>query len=134
MPLAPRQRSSAESGRGSNNSAAGQAAKRKRTREANGTTNNKSVGVSQRMADYPGLDWATVENDVVHVTDIAGKVTQSQMGAGGYYTMNCAIPMSYIHEAIEAALASQQGMLYIRFYTVPIELFLEARNGEHTTT
>ena len=100
---------------------------------------NQGKGVATRLADYPCIDWATVQDEVKHVTDISGKVTQSQMGAGGYYTMNVAIPMSYIHAAVDAALASQQGMLYIRIYTVPLDLFLEdddegeGENGEHTT-
>lgn len=97
--------------------------------------NNMGKGTAQRLADYPSLDWEDVADEVVHVTDISGKVTQSQMGAGGYYTMNVAIPMSYIHAAVDAALASQDGMLYIRIYKAPLELFTrDDGNGDDSAT
>ena len=139
MPLAPRygrgagQSNAAETGRTSVKSAAGKAKQRART-------NSGSSGAATKLAKYPQVDWAGVEADnPILVADIAGKVVQSQMGAGGYYTMLVAIPMAYIHQAVDAAIASQQGMLYMRMYQVPLRLFTdeddstEVGNGEHTT-
>lgn len=119
-------------------SASGKAAQRARNKASGTGTHNGSSGAALKLANYPCVDWDQVEDEVVHVTDISGKVTQSQMGAGGYYTMLIAIPMSYIHNAVDAALASQEGMLYIRMYKAPLSLYVsdvdEDGHGDNTAT
>jgi hypothetical protein len=126
MALAPRPRSTGETGRTSVKSASGKAAQRARNKDSKdkGTNNSGSSGAAKKLAQYPSVNWEDVEADLVHVTDISGKVTQSQMGAGGYYTMLVAIPMAYIHNAVDAALASNEGMLYIRMYKAPLSIYL----------
>ena len=136
MPLAPRTPSDAGGKRSSVKSAEGKANQRARTKEAAKASGEKqltlsgSSGTAKRMADYPSLDWEEVASDVVHITDLSAKVTQSQLGAHGYYTMLMAIPQAYAHAALDAAFASTDAMLYIRVYKVPIEAFLEKMQRE----
>jgi hypothetical protein len=122
MALAPRNNPADKGGnRSSVKSAAGKAAQRAR----NGTSSGSSGG-AKRVQQYPSLDWTEVEDDVEHVVDLAMKVTQAQLGANGYFIMQCAIPASYAHAAIDAAMASNDAMLYVRMYRVSIDKFLEA--------
>ncbi len=136
MPLAPRTPSDAGGKRSSVKSAEGKATQRARAREAAKTSGEKqltksgSSGAAKKMADYPSLDWEEVASDVIHITDLSAKVTQSQLGAHGYYTMLMAIPQAYAHAALDAAFASTDAMLYIRVYKVPIEAFLEKMQRE----
>lgn len=122
MPFAPKTRSPADQGgnRASTKSAAGKRAQRERNGNA---TSSGSSGAAKKLKDYPEVDWSTVEDEVEHVTDISGKIVQSQLGAGGYYTMLVAVPKEYAPNALLAALKSQESMMYMRFYTVPLRFF-----------
>lgn len=123
MPLAPRvQTEPSRKTRSSTSSREGKAAKRAREREL------MPVGPSKPppSGKYPQLDWATVEDDVVHAADVAGKITQSQLGSNGFYSMTVYVPESYAHAVLDAALAQKGCMAYIRIYTVPIKLFVDA--------
>jgi len=122
MGLAPR---TAPADRGGNRSsvkgAAGQAARRARS-----GTNLGSSGTAKPLAKYPSLDWTEVEDEVEHVVDLAMKITQAQLGANGYFLLSCALPAAYAHAGIDAHLASNDGMLYVRMYKVSIERFMRA--------
>lgn len=123
MPLAPRPSSSRDKGgsKSSVKSATGKAAQRARS-----GTNLGSSGQAKKLSNYPSLDWDTVADDVEHVTDLAMKITQAQLGANGYFLLSAALPVAYAHAGIDAHLASNDGMLYVRFYKVSVDKFLQA--------
>jgi hypothetical protein len=95
-----------------------------RQRERNGNaTSSGSSGVAKGISKYPMLDWDEIEDEVEHVTDIAGKVSHTQVGTSGYMTIQISIPLAYAHAALEAHLASRQSMAYLRVYHVDQEAF-----------
>jgi hypothetical protein len=123
MALAPRPRTNAADkggNRASVKGAAGKAEQRKRNKTASG-----SSGLIKPLAKYPSLAWEEVEDDVEHVVDLALKIQQAQLGANGYFLLSCALPAEYAHAGIDAHMASNEGMLYVRMYKVPISKFLE---------
>lgn len=85
--------------------------------------NNSTVGSIQKIKSYPALDWSDVENEVVHLADFAAKFTQSQVGHLGVVTQTMAVPVEYLIPAMLAHTTSTNGMVYIRVYHVPEELF-----------
>lgn len=127
MGLAPRPNTGRDKGGGKSSvkSAAGKAAQRKR----NGTKSGSS-GLVKPMAKYPALDWSEVEEDADHVVDLAMKITQAQLGANGYFLLSCALPAEYAHAALEAAMQSNDSMLYVRMYKVDIGKFIKAMMDE----
>lgn len=123
MALAPRRPTNpADKGgsRASVKSAAGKAEQRKRNKTASG-----SSGLIKPLAKYPSLNWEEVEEDVEHVVDLALKIQQAQLGANGYFLLSCALPAEYAHAGIDAHMASNEGMLFVRMYKVPVSKFLE---------
>lgn len=125
MGLAPRPRSAGEKGggRSSVKGSEGKKAQRDARREAV-SVGVGSSGAGKSVGKYPSLDWATVEDDVVHVCDLEGKITQAQATSFGYFSMGMHLPMAAAHAALDATIASQGGMVYVRVYTVPMELYI----------
>lgn len=123
MALAPRQ-APAERQRKQANTAEGKAKQRTVRKEAR-TDNLGSSGTAKGIGKYPSLDWSTLPQDqLVHVSDFEGKITQAQMTSFGYFSMGMHLPVAAAHAALDAALASQTGMVYIRVYNVPMELYV----------
>lgn len=122
--LAPRPgtgRAPSDSNRSTVKSAEGQAAKKARQR-----LEGVAVGtVAKPFTKYPQLDWSTIENDVELISEFAGRISQSQMGTNGFYSTTMYVPKAYAHAVLEAALAQEGGMMYIRMYKVPITPFLQ---------
>lgn len=125
MALAPRNPADKGGNRASVKSKEGKAEQRKRNKTASG-----SSGLIKPLAKYPSLDWEDVEDDVEHVVDVALKIQQAQLGANGYFLLSCALPAEYAHAGIDAHIASNEGMLYVRMYKVPVSKFLERMNEE----
>lgn len=91
-----------------------------------GSTASQGSGIAAKRQKYPGLTWSQVEKDVEHVSDFAATFSQSQVGGGGNLTVTMHIPVEYLHEVLDAHVASKAGMVYLRLYTVPVSLFEEA--------
>lgn len=108
----------------STDSAQGKAAQRARNSQT-GSGNAGSSGSATKIANYPSLDWDEVEDEVVHVTDIAANIAHTQVGASQHMTAQINIPLAYAHALLDAHMASKQGLVYIRIYNVPKELFLQ---------
>lgn len=105
-------------------SAEGKAAQRQRNKEAGyKRTSSGSTGTAKAISTYPQLDWSDVEDEVEHVADVAGKISQSQVGASGYMTVNISVPLAYAHALLDAHMASRTAMCYIRIYGVDQSLF-----------
>lgn len=88
---------------------------------------NSSRGLVRELTDFPALNWGEVEADVQHIADFSAKFSQSQAGHQGVVTMTMQIPVEYLHAAMDAHLASNDGMVYIRVYKVPLETFRSAK-------
>lgn len=103
----------------------GKAAQRARNAGTTTTTRAGSSGKMIAASKYPMLDWATVENEVEWVTDLAGVISHSQVGASGNAIASVGVPLAYAHALLDAHLASRDGMVYFRVYTVSIDKFVE---------
>ncbi len=89
-------------------------------------TTSGSSGKAKAVAQLPKIDFADLEDVLVHLTDIAGKMSHTQVGSSGWQTSTLNVPLEYAHDVLEAHLASQQGMLFFRVYYAPMEAFLPA--------
>lgn len=105
-------------------SAEGKAAQRKRNKEAGFSTVSGSSGIALSVAKMPKRLWEDVENEVVHVCDVAGKISHSQVGASGFLVTTLNSPLEYAHDMLEAHLASKGQMVYIRVYAVDVAQYL----------
>lgn len=101
---------------------------RQRERNANSPTKHLttsgSSGAAKAVAQLPKVPFEEVEDIVVHLCDIAGKMSHTQVGSSGWQTSTLNVPLQYAHDVLEAHLAAQQGMLFFRVYYVPMEAFL----------
>lgn len=140
MTLAPRTGfATSESGqqRDSGLGKEGKAAQRARNKGNADTKLTKgagSSGNSYKVAQFPKIDFDELLPDLEHVCDIAAKFAHLQVGKG-WQSVNMGIPLAYAHDVLEAHLASEQGMVFVRVYYVPIERFTdllaeEDENGE----
>jgi hypothetical protein len=89
-----------------------------------GLTTSGSSGSAKYVAQMPKVPFEDVEDVLVHLCDISGKMSHTQVGSSGWQTSTLNVPLAYAHEVLEAHLAAQQGMLFLRVYYVPIEAFL----------
>ena len=106
---------------------------RQRGRNADSTTkkltqNSGSSGKALSVSKMPKLDWAEIEPYLAHLTDIACKINHVQAGSG-WATISVSIPLEYLPDAMEAHLASRQGMVFMKMYYVPTEIFQEAQEA-----
>ncbi len=129
MALAPKagqKRAASDQGgkRSSVASASGKAAQRARNGSHMG-----SSGTGIRLRDFPQVDWDELV-DAVHLTDIAGKISHTQVGSAGTVTATLNVPVSYLHALLDAHVQSRDAMIYIRVYHVPMEAFLSRMADE----
>lgn len=88
------------------------------------TSNSGSSGIAKSVAQLPKIDFADLEDVLVHLCDISGKLSHTQVGSSGWQTSSLNVPLEYAHDVLEAHLQSQQGMLFLRVYYAPMEAFL----------
>lgn len=93
-------------------------------------TNSGSSGTAKAIAQLPKVPFEDVEDIVQHLCDIAGKISHTQVGSSGWQTSSVNVPLEYAHDLLEAHLASQQGMVFLRVYFVPMEAFLPPDEGD----
>lgn len=118
MALAPRQSRSTVSG------AAGKKAQRARNKAAGTGSRSGSSGAALAVSNMPRRTWAEVEDEVVHVCDIAAKISHSQVGASGFLVSTLNSPLEYAHDLLDAHIKARDGLCYIRIYHVPISAYL----------
>ena len=108
--------------------AEGKAAQRKRNREAGSVSSSGSSGKAKALANYPARTWEElIEGDedlIRHVADIAGRISHSQMGNGGYLTSTINAPKEFAHALLEAHQQCSDGLVYIRIFHVPLDAYL----------
>jgi hypothetical protein len=128
MALAPRAR---QQSRSSVATAAGKRAQRARNKIPGvKPTSSGSSGAALAIKDAPKRLWDEVKDEVVHVCDIAGKLSHSQIGNSGYMTATLNAPLDYAHDLLDAHISGRDGLVYIRIYHVPLERYLAAGNGK----
>lgn len=99
----------------------GKANQRSRNKDEATTKLTKGAGSSGKaiaVSHMPHLDWSELEPDLEWLCDIAGKISHTQIGGNGYLSVTVNVPLSYSHEVVEAAIASQQGMTFFRMYRI----------------
>lgn len=137
MGLAPRPGFAGESTGQTRDSGLGKEGKaRQRERNKGGSTSHLtksgSSGAAKSVAQMPKIPFEELDDVLVHLCDIAGKMSHTQIGSSGWQTSTLNVPLEYAHDVLAAHLAAQQGMLFFRVYYVPIEAFLpeEGDDGE----
>lgn len=91
------------------------------------TKNSGSSGIALSVAQLPKVKFIDLEDVLVHLCDISGKLSHTQVGSSGWQTSSLNVPLEYAHDVLEAHLQSQQGMLFLRVYYAPMEAFLPAK-------
>lgn len=86
------------------------------------TKNSGSSGKALSVAQMPKIEFDTLLPHLTHLTDIACKINHVQ-AATGWATASISIPLEYLHDVMEAHLASQQGMVFMQVYYAPLNLF-----------
>lgn len=104
----------------------GKAEQRKRNVDENGRplTRSGSSGTATKVKDYPQVDWEEIEDEVEHLTDIAGKISHSQVGAGGQMVATVSVPLEYAHQLLDVHMKARDGMVYFRLYYVDLATYL----------
>jgi hypothetical protein len=90
------------------------------------TKNSGSSGKALAVAQLPKIEFDDVADIVVHLCDIAAKLSHTQLGSSGWLSGTLNIPLEYSPEVVAAHLASQQGMVFMKVYYVPMSDYLEA--------
>jgi hypothetical protein len=124
MALAPRGNS-----RSTVSQAAGKKAQRARNKASGGGSRSGSSGAALSVSGMPKRTWEEVEDEVVHVCDIAAKISHSQVGASGFLVSTLNSPLEYAHDLLDAHIKARDGLCYIRIYHVPIESYLGSTAG-----
>lgn len=109
-------------------------ARQRANNKDNGTshlTTSGSSGSAKAVAQLPKIDFEELDRDglLVHLTDIVGKMSHTQVGSSGWQTSTLNVPLAYAHDVLEAHLAAQQGLLFFRVFYVPMEAFLPPDEG-----
>lgn len=105
-------------------SASGKAAQRARNKANGSVTGSGSSGAALRIAKAPKRMWEEIEDDVTHLTDVAGKISHSQVGSSGYLISTLSVPLEYAHDLLDVHLKARDGLVYIRVYYVSLEDYL----------
>lgn len=107
-------------------SADGKAAQRKRNVDANGKplTRSGSSGVAKQTAHLPSRLWEEVADEVEHLTDVAGRISHSQVGSAGQMVATLSVPLEYAHDLLDVHLKARDGMVYMRLYYVSLADYL----------
>lgn len=110
----------------SNITTEGKKEQRKRNVDADGKplTRSGSSGMATKVKDYPAVDWEEIEDEVQHLTDIAGRISHSQVGAGGQMVATVSVPLEYAHQLLDVHMKARDGMVYFRMYYVDLATYL----------
>jgi hypothetical protein len=98
----------------------GKAEQRKRNAEAGNKTRSGSSGVGVATSKMPSRLWEEVEGDVKHLTDIAGRISHSQVGSAGQMIATISVPLEFAHDLLDVHLKASDGMVYMRMYYVSL--------------
>lgn len=93
------------------------------------TSNSGSSGKAKGIANLPKVDFDEVFPLTTHLVDIAAKITHTQVGGTGWCTASLSAPLAFIPEMMEAHVASQTGLIFIRVYHIDIESYMR-QGGE----
>lgn len=131
MALAPRPAPTKPAGKksGSTDSAEGKADQRARNKAAGSVTRAGSSGNALKIAEAPKRLWDEVKDEVVHLTDIAGRISHSQVGASGYLVATISTPLEFAHDLLDVHLKAREGLVYMRLYYVSLEDYLGEMGG-----
>ena len=126
MALAPRTTPDKQGGKkaGSTDSREGKADQRARNKEAGSVTRAGSSGSALAIAKAPKRVWEEVEHEVTHLTDIAGRISHSQVGSSGYLVATISTPLEFAHDLLDVHLKARDGLVYMRIYHVSLEDYL----------
>lgn len=109
--------------------AEGKADQRARNKAAGSVTRSGSSGNALKIAEAPKKLWDEVKDEVVHLTDIAGKISHSQVGASGYLVATISTPLEFAHDLLDVHLKAREGLVYMRLYYVSLEDYLGEMGG-----
>lgn len=108
----------------------GKAAQRKRNKEAGSVSRAGSSGAALSVKDFPKRSWEELAEGAEHLCDVAGKISHSQIGASGWLVTTLNSPKEYAHDMLDAHMKGSDGMVYIRVYYVPIDVYMPDLNGD----
>ena len=110
----------------------GKAEQRKRNVGADGKplTRSGSSGIAKKTSTMPKRLWEEIEAEVTHLTDIAGRISHSQVGSAGQMVTTLSCPLEYAHDLLETHLRARDGMVYMRLYYVSLEDYLGPLDDE----
>ena len=124
-PTNPKTGQTRDSGLGAEGKAA-QRARNKGSDSAHLTKGSGSSGKALAVARLPRINLDDIADITVHLCDIAAKLSHTQLGSSGWLSGTLNIPLEYSPEVVAAHLASQQGMIFMKVYYVPMEDYHEA--------
>ena len=110
----------------SNVTTEGKAEQRKRNVDENGRplTRSGSSGAAKKVQHMPSRLWDEIEDEVVHLVDIAGRISHSQVGAAGQMVATLSVPLAYAHDLLDVHMKANDGMVYMRMYYVSLADYL----------
>lgn len=131
MALAPRPVTAEKKtrSRSSTDTAEGKAEQRARNKEAGTGTRAGSSGKALEIARAPRRVWDEVKDEVTHLTDIAGRISHSQVGSSGYLVATISTPLEFAHDLLDVHLKAREGLVYMRLYYVSLEDYLGEMGG-----
>ena len=106
--------------------AEGKATQRARNVDAEGKplTRSGSSGIAKKVQHMPSRLWEEVEGEVKHLTDIAGRISRSQVGSAGQMIATISVPLEYAHDLLDVHMQARDGMVYMRLYYVSLADYL----------
>jgi hypothetical protein len=110
----------------SNVTTEGKADQRKRNVDENGKplTRSGSSGSATKVQHMPSKLWDEIEDEVIHLVDIAGRISHSQVGSAGQMVATLSVPMAYAHDLLDVHMKANDGMVYMRMYYVSLADYL----------
>jgi len=110
----------------SNVTTEGKADQRKRNVDENGKplTRSGSSGSATKVQHMPSKLWDEIEDEVIHLVDIAGRISHSQVGAAGQMVATLSVPLAYAHDLLDVHMKANDGMVYMRMYYVSLADYL----------
>jgi hypothetical protein len=110
----------------------GKREQRKRNVDENGKplTRSGSSGAATKVQHMPSKLWDDIESEVVHLVDIAGRISHSQVGAAGQMVATLSVPLAYAHDLLDVHMKANDGMVYMRMYYVSLADYLGEMDDE----
>jgi len=110
----------------SNVDADGKKGQRARNVDENGKplTRSGSSGAATKVQHMPSRLWDDIAPDVQHLTDVAGRISHSQVGAAGQMVATLNVPLEYAHDLLDVHMKARDGMVYMRMYYVSLEDYM----------